>query len=329
MTCSAGEATPCSLPPPEEDLTDVASRAEVAAGLDEQRRAQRPWLVVVNSASALGKTFGLDRTLLVGRAADCDVRLEERGLSRHHARVERREDGTIVLEDLDSKNGTYVNGNRVSVCELHDGDKVQLGHLAVLRLSYQDGFDEALHKLLYESATRDPLTKLANKAAFVETLDREIAFARRHRSMLALVLFDVDHFKLVNDTFGHDVGDQVLASLGEMIARCVRIEDVVARVGGEEFAIVLRGLSEAQAAACAERVRTIVEGAEFVEGDRRIPVTISLGVASYSARCSQRELLVRAADRNLYRAKRSGRNRVVSGERASAGSRPERPETGR
>jgi diguanylate cyclase (GGDEF)-like protein len=300
----------------DDDLTGVASRAELAAALAGQAKTQRPWLVVVNGRTSVGKTYKLDVALVIGRAPQCDVHLDEDGISRRHARLLRRDDGSVHIEDLSSRNGTFVNGERVETYALRDGDKIQIGTISILKFSYQDAFDEALQKNLYESATRDPLTKIANKKTFADTMERECAYATRHRSALSLLLFDVDHFKKVNDTFGHPAGDYVLHALARTVEKCVRAEDLFARVGGEEFAIVLRDLDDVQAVVCAERVRNIVESTELVHDGKRIPITISIGAATHAPTRATPAALVEAADKLLYRAKQEGRNRVVSSGRA-------------
>lgn len=293
------------------DSTAVASRAEVARAIARQPKTQRPWLVVVNGRTSVGKMFSLETALTLGRAPDCDVRLDEEGISRRHARFGRREDGAVYVQDLESRNGTYVNGEAVEMHVLRDGDKIQVGHISILKFSYQDVLDEALQRNLYESATKDPLTRVANKGAFSDALDREFAYARRHGTPLAVVMFDVDHFKRINDTLGHAAGDSVLQGMAQIVERSVRSEDLLARVGGEEFALVLRGLDDAGVAACAERIRRLVESAVFMEGNGRVPVTVSVGTASRMPSHEIPDDLVRAADENLYRAKREGRNRVV------------------
>lgn len=295
--------------PQDLDSTYVASRAELDDALlrQKEQKARRPWLEVIHGDSS-GNMYGLEGPLVIGRGAGCEVRIETPGVSRRHALVAHRH-GSIFIEDLSSRNGTYVNGQRVTLRRLRDGDKIQVGPGALLRFSEHDLLDVALLRALYESATKDGLTKVANKQLYGEAIEREIGYARRHGTPLALVLFDVDHFKSINDGLGHAVGDRVLRDLAQLVERNVRTEDLVARVGGEEFAVVLRGLNIAQAAQCAERIRRLVESTPFLDGSTRIPVTISLGVASYEPSQST-QALYEAADAYLYEAKRGGRNCV-------------------
>lgn len=297
------------------DSTINISGAEVARAIAEHVKRQRPWLVVVNSRMSVGKMFSLENPLTLGRSVECDVRLDEEGVSRLHVRFERRDDGHVYLEDLGSKNGTYVNGEQVKSHALRDGDKIQVGPITILKFSYQDVLDEALQRNLYESATRDPLTQVANKGALDDNLHRDFAHARRHGSPLSLVILDIDHFKRINDTWGHAGGDSVLRGLARLIGRSTRAEDFFARVGGEEFALVLRGLDERGATLCADRVRRLVESADFMEGTTRLPVTISLGVVCLTSEHVTPDDLMRAADEALYQAKRDGRNRVATAPR--------------
>jgi diguanylate cyclase (GGDEF)-like protein len=292
----------------EPDTTEIASRSVIRKTLDRQRRAQTPYLVVVSSETAVGKMFKINERVVIGRAPDSDVRLDEDGVSRKHARLTMRVDGAVEVQDLKSTNGTYVNGDRVERMVLRDGDKLQVGPITILKFSY-DALDEELQKNLYESATKDPLTELANRKAFAEALDREVSFAQRHKRPLALVAFDIDHFKKINDTHGHPAGDHVLQCVAYIVKSELRNEDLLARVGGEEFSILMRDTTAANARICAERVRARIESAAITYRDKAIPVTISLGVALLRDGIPD---LIRTADASLYKAKHFGRNRVES-----------------
>ena len=194
---------------------------------------------------------------------------------------------------------------------LQDGDKIQVGTNTVLKFSLQDELEEAYQRSIYESAVRDGLTRIYNKKYFLDALRKEFAWCVRHQVPLSLVLFDIDHFKKVNDTYGHPAGDHVLQRVAERVSATIRTEDVFARYGGEEFALMLREASEEQAITCAERCRKAVTASDFVFAGTPLRVTISLGVAVLQqGDYSQAEDLIAAADRYLYRAKNGGRNRV-------------------
>src|SRR5262249_25557652 len=146
---------------------------------------------------------------------------------------------------------------------------------------------------------------------FIEFLEREITRARRHASALSLILFDIDHFKKVNDTHGHLAGDAVLKELGRRLKPEVRREDVLARYGGEEFACVLVSTSKQRAIDFAEEMRQLVEGTPFQHEALALVVTVSIGVAELDESMKVPEELIARADANLYTAKREGRNRVI------------------
>jgi diguanylate cyclase (GGDEF)-like protein len=306
-----------------QETTAVGNRAEIVAAVLARAGARRPWLTVLTGGN-IGRMYAFEQNqrLVVGRAADCDVHVDQVGVSRRHAMFERTVEGNVQVVDLDSKNGTVLNGERISRETLRDGDKIQIGDLTILKFSYQDELDEACQKKLYESATRDPLTQAVNRRGFDEALVREHAFARRHDRNLSAIVFDVDHFKRVNDTHGHAAGDDVLRALGRVVGTAVRREDVFARIGGEEFVLLLRDVDVRGATDCAERIRLMVERTQFASGGQSIPVTISLGVSTLKVpEHALPESLIHAADACLYRAKQSGRNRVCSsavGETAAA-----------
>ncbi|MBI5543513.1 MAG: GGDEF domain-containing protein [Deltaproteobacteria bacterium] len=269
-------------------------------------------LIVVSGRTSVGKMFKLDRAeLTIGRSTDADIMLDDEGVSRRHARIVVRPDGSVQLMDLNSTNGTFNNGDKVDVSALHDGDKIQIGSATILKFSYQDSIDEALQKNLYESATRDGLTHIYNKKYFVDTLRKEFAYCLRHRVPLSLVIIDIDHFKRVNDTYGHQAGDYVLARLSARINDTIRAEDVFARYGGEEFVVLLREAPEDKAFILAERLRRLIETTEFTHNGQQMRVTISAGIAALEdAEYTDPDSFIAAADKHLYRAKQAGRNRV-------------------
>jgi two-component system cell cycle response regulator len=222
----------------------------------------RAYLIVLSGLN-VGEMFHIgDRDAFVGRAQECDVQVADDGVSRRHATVKNK-DGEIWLEDAESRNGTYVNGERIGRHRLLDGDKIQIGAATVLKFTYSDDLDETFQRRMYESALRDPLTKAFNKRYFLDRLESEFRFARRHSVPLSLVLMDIDHFKGVNDGHGHVVGDQVLAAFARRIHDVIRNEDVFARYGGEEFAVLGRQIELDKATAFAERLRRTIESMEI------------------------------------------------------------------
>lgn len=286
-------------------------RSEVSPPAREDTRAY----LVLLAGSNVGEMFALGENQVLGRAKDAELRLRGEGISRQHARLVTTADGSVQLEDLGSTNGTFVNGQRVDRAVLKDGDKIQVGDSIILKFSYQDDLEETFQRRLYESALQDSLTGIYNKRYFMEQLNLELGFARRHQARLALLLFDLDHFKSINDTYGHAAGDHVLREMANAVSVVIRREDIFARYGGEEFVVLSRSTDIVSARVVAERIRRTVAGHAFVYEQHPLRVTVSVGVAAYpDIDVRSDEDLVVAADQALYQAKRGGRNRVVAAE---------------
>jgi len=266
--------------------------------------------LVVISGPSFGEMYKLkgDRSVL-GRGDRTDIRVLDDGVSREHSAIER-DGGKLVLVDLRSTNGTFCNGERVSQHDLKDGDKISIGATTILRFTYQDQVDEQYQKKLFESALRDGLTSTFNRRYFVDRLQAEIRFAVRHDKSLALLFADIDHFKKINDTYGHVAGDEVLASVARVMTSAIRAEDVLARWGGEEFSVICREIDLAGAKVLGERLRVAVETHRFEHAGRVIPVTISVG-AAVERKIDDAHAFIAAADEAMYDAKRAGRNQVV------------------
>ncbi len=181
------------------------------------------------------------------------------------------------------------------------------------RLAMENQFEEilALKELLLEQALHDPLTRLNNRRFLAEALPRELARAKREGSAVSLIVFDLDHFKRVNDTHGHAAGDKVLVRIAQLLVEHARESDIVCRYGGEEFLMALSGTTAEQAVARAESIRAIVEQLSIDTGSAMVELTISAGIAAYPQHGGDVGSLFSAADQALYAAKREGRNRVV------------------
>jgi two-component system, cell cycle response regulator len=288
-----------------EECTVIATSpsAKPAAG----KRAR----LVVLAGSNVGEMYDLQGISIVGRGREADIRLSGDGVSRQHARITVGDD-MVELEDLGSTNGVFVNGDRITRCQLQPDDKIKLGRVTILKFAYQDEIDEDFQRAMFESASRDALTQAYNKRFFLERLNSEFAFAVRHRSHLSLIIFDLDHFKRINDTYGHLGGDFVLATLAKNVQGTIRSEDVFARYGGEEFVVISRGVDLDSTGLLAERLRHMTERGVFDYEGKQIPVTISLGVAAMPHdEIKTPEDLIARADKALYEAKRTGRNRSV------------------
>jgi len=258
----------------------------------------------------LGKRFALEKEeMVLGRGSDADITIDRDSVSRRHAMI-THQDKKYTVVDLGSTNGTYVNDVPVKHHDLGDGDLVKIGN-TIFKFLTGGNVESAYYEEIYKLTIFDGLTQAHNKRYFMEFIERELARAGRTGRPLSLVMFDIDHFKVINDTHGHLTGDAILKDLCARVRKSVRKDELLARYGGEEFAVVLPEASREGAVEFAERARRIVEADPFAfEGDS-IRVTISLGVANTQGENLSPTAFIKEADENLYKAKRGGRNRVV------------------
>ena len=259
----------------------------------------------------LGRKFDLAREeTVIGRSSKSDIQIDQESVSRSHAGITNSREG-VRIRDLGSTNGTFVNDELVEgQRELRNGDFVKIGR-TIFKYIAGGNIEAAYHDEIYRLTTMDGLTQIYNRRYFDEQLERELSRSRRYERVLSLVLLDIDHFKGVNDKYGHLAGDSVLKQLASSVRTKIRREDVFARYGGEEFAVLLPEVSLGGTRQLAEKVRKLVEKQRF-EFDRQvIPVTVSVGIATLEPHHREAGDLVREADEKLYEAKTSGRNRVV------------------
>jgi len=252
-----------------------------------------------------------NQNYVVGRDNDAGLVVSRSSVSRSHARLYVDDTGNWWVEDLGSTNGTFVNENRIRAQQLADADQVRFGD-AIYKFLAGSNIESAYHEAIHNMAIQDGMTGIHNKRFFLEFLEREIAVASRHGHPLTLVMFDVDHFKKVNDTYGHLAGDAVLKDLAVRIRPRIRREDLFARYGGEEFACVLPSTALPGGVVFADHLRSLIEERPCVFGDQSISFTVSLGVTTlHRENGVDSAALIQRADDNLYAAKRGGRNRVV------------------
>jgi two-component system cell cycle response regulator len=294
----------------EDETTDVISLQD--PGRRRAAKRDRCTLTLLTGVEA-GLVYWIDADeTVLGRGHGCRVRIDDSALSRRHCRILKKGDAYVV-EDLGSTNGTFVDGEPVGEGRrLEDGVRIQMGRDTVLKFSIQDELEMRASRRLYESAMHDPLTGVYNRRYLDGHLDAEFAFASRHGTSLSLLLIDADHFKRVNDSFGHAAGDTALRALAGHLKSSVRAEDMIARFGGEEFAVLAREISVEGALAVAERIRRSVEATPVkLDDGRSVPLTVSIGVVTMGSRrpYASSDALLEAADEALYRAKEAGRNR--------------------
>ena len=263
------------------------------------------------TGSRLGQIHPLEKPeIIVGRAPDCDLVVEDTAISRKHFKVILKAD-KLKIEDLGSTNGTYVNGERVKKAELVDGDKIQISQNTLLEVTYLDQSRSLSEKQRYDMGVKDPVTNVYNKRFLIDRLNEEFAFAKRRGRPLSLILFDLDFFKTVNDTYGHLAGDLVLQKVAAVIAETIRTDDILPRYGGEEFVIIMRDAAIDGALLLAERMRKLVEALKINYEKSTIKITISLGVSTLMDYHKQWEHLLAEADKYMYISKSKGRNRAT------------------
>ena len=273
-------------------------------------------VLIYPPGSDLGKRFPLTQgDIVLGRGRDCTILVDRDSVSRRHARISYQGKGWFI-EDLQSTNGSYVNDVPIKKLPLRDSDFVKIG-AAIFKFFVGTDVEASYHEEIYNLTIVDALTGTYNKRYFQECLDRELTRSARFGRPLSLVLFDIDHLKQINDKHGHLTGDYVLRELSRRLIGSVRKEEVLARHGGEEFAVVLPERDLAGARAYAEQLRRVVSDQPYEYEGETFQVTISLGVACVSGEDLDAAALIKLAEDNLQRAKHAGRNRVVAGAEVS------------
>lgn len=274
---------------------------------------QHPYLVIFIGQDSGQRHKLRPGSMTIGRSPQADITIEDDWASRVHCVIHWKDD-VFELEDRDATNGTYVDTHKIVRVQVLPGVPIQVGH-SLLKIEYKDEAELEVEKNLHRSASIDGLTGIFNRQYFMNRAAEELAYASRHHRCLGVIMIDIDHFKLINDTYGHQMGDFVLNRFASIIKTTKRSEDVFARYGGEEFIILPRGdLSKEGMLFHCERFRKTIETAEFDFGETRVRITISLGfhlavVVNGDQKPSIDEWIAKA-DEALYRAKELGRNRT-------------------
>lgn len=300
----------------EESIADDKTTIAPIQSIDRLIVEQTPSLLMI-SGPQIGRTYPiLQDEFMIGRASGCDLSIEDDLVSRHHCKVVLRPDGAELV-DLGSTNGTLLNGRKVTgIVKLFEGDQVQVGTVAILKYHLKEEVEAKFLGQLYEAATRDFLTSAYNKKFFVERLQEEFSFAHRHERELSVLVIDIDHFKKVNDTYGHLAGDMAIKKIAHHLMSHTRKDDIVARFGGEEFVILMRDVPKAKALALGENIRKGISEIKIKADQHSFNVTVSVGVATLSetnrTQIDRFENLIDEADKRLYEAKSGGRNKVCA-----------------
>jgi diguanylate cyclase (GGDEF)-like protein len=276
----------------------------------QKRTFARSSALVVIYGEELGRKYDLEEgKTIIGRSSKSDIQIDHDSVSRQHVKV-TAEEGRVSIEDVGSTNGTFLNDESLKgSVGLRNNDLIKVGR-TVFKFIAHNNIEAAYHDEIYRLTTVDGLTQVHNRRYFDEAIERELSRCRRYGRALSLLLIDVDHFKRINDTFGHLAGDAVLKEVASAIQKRIRKEDLLSRYGGEEFAVLTPEIDQKGAHAMGEKVRKVIEKHEFSFDGEVIPVTVSCGVSSLGKKSDDAAALVQRADEKLYEAKESGRNKV-------------------
>ena len=294
-----------------DDATVVLTDIKAALSASEKEASKKPAALLFVGGPLNGTLFDLiEPEVTIGRSADNSIPLEFQGISRLHFKL-KGDSNAYVLHDAGSKNGTFLNNKKVEApTQLSKGDIIKIGSIALKYLPKGDPERLTYDKLNMEANT-DKHTKCFNKTYFNKALDLEVKKSKVTGTPLSLLIFDLDHFKNLNDNYGHDAGDYVLLHLAQLIRdNGVREADVFARYGGEEFTLLLPNTNLKLAYEIAERMRKAIEVEQFIYDGKVLPVTGSLGLADYRQGVLNGTDLFKRADKALYLSKDNGRNQV-------------------
>lgn len=267
----------------------------------------------------MGRPVIIDQSrghFVIGRNRTSDLQIDASEISRFHVRLEFLPGKEVRLVDLESRNGSFVNGHQVREAYLRPGDKIRLGPHVLLKFSFLDEQESDYLGQMFNRVSCDALTGVMNRRYFIDTFERECSFAKRHHLPLSVAMLDIDFFKRVNDTYGHLVGDDVLKVFTQRVLKAIRKEDLLARFGGEEFSVLFRQTELEHVGQISERIRKSVSGELFDVGDLKLQITVSIGTVtmypSGDLDCQEQlHSLLKIADDNLYKAKQGGRDQVV------------------
>ncbi len=253
------------------------------------------------------------KTMTVGRSRRCDIAIQDLSISKEHLFISKDVAKKVFIKDKQSTNGTFVNGEQITVHQnvhLEDNDQIKLGNIVFKFLN--TGNPEIFSVLEnFEKAFHDALTGVGNKLLLERRAKELFPKSRKYKTPLSVIIFDIDHFKKVNDTYGHLAGDLVLKEVVNVAKLCFRSGDTFARCGGEEFCVIMQSeLGRAKEAI--EVARKKLEDSVFEHKDRKIKVTISAGVTCRQDKDKHWNELYERADQFLYKAKMAGRNRTVT-----------------
>lgn len=296
------------------DKTNVVSGDTLKVRLSEAINAPPALVLLMGPAHMIGKQWPLIKAeMVVGRVVESHIFVDDRSMSKRHGRVVMRENNEVFFEDLNSTNGTEINSAIIpagQMFRLKNNDQIKLGNV-IFKFLEKGNIETVSSKDTYDRTQIDPLTQIYNKGALMSTGEEVFKRAKLTETPLTVIVFDLDHFKKINDTYGHAAGDYVLREVASLVHnRLIRQGDFFARFGGEEFCLMLVGGPLQRGVEVAERIRITIEKNDFVFSGQKIAVTLSAGVATLEADMNSWQELFEKADQAAYISKKNGRNRV-------------------
>ena len=269
---------------------------------------QQPLLVVMHG-SLLGMTYAIrDEVIAIGRTATLDIPIDDENVSRRHAEI-TFDGSSVKIKDLDSTNGTFVNSQRITDTILHDGDLILIGRV-LFKFIRSSSIENRFFDQMYALATTDFLTGIFNRQHIISRLESEFARSRRYNRPLSILLYDIDHFKHVNDSFGHLAGDQLLMESSRLIGKSVRSQDYYGRFGGDEFMIICPETDLNNTVLLAQRLVQVLAKWSYSYQSRKLDFNISIGLAALSDEMRSAVDLIAKADTLMYRSKQRGRYHI-------------------
>lgn len=297
---------------------DFSERTIVAGGdtfsgqIRAASNAPPTFVCLMGPQAYVGRQWALTlKEYVIGRAVECTIFVDDPSVSRSHARM-AVVGNEVVITDQGSSNKTVVGTKVLAPGEpvkLRNNDQVKTGNV-IFKFLEQGNIEAAGIQAMAEKAEKDALTGAFTKGALLQKAPEFVKRSDFLAEPLSLIAFDLDHFKKINDTYGHSAGDFVLKDLAGLVQKLIRGQDYFARYGGEEFVVMIVGSPDKSAADVAERVRSTIENHEFNYEGKRLPVTVSVGIAHRRAQEAW-EALYKRADEASYASKQGGRNKVT------------------
>lgn len=302
--------------PKDEDKTSVLTSETLKVHLDNADKTPPTLVLLVGPASSIGKQWSLEgENLVIGRSPTSTVFVDDRSISKSHAKFILQGNDTYIM-DLDSTNKTVINSKPVpplTTAVLKNNDQIKIGNV-IFKFLERGNIEAVSHKKTFDRTQIDAMTGAYNKGALLAYAPEAIKRSDLLGIPLSVIVFDIDHFKKVNDTYGHPAGDHVITEIAKLVKdKLTRSEDFFSRFGGEEFVLILSGTPRHTAADIAERIRASVESYKFEFEGVKMPITISLGVATRDANGDPWDMIFEKGDQALYKSKKRGRNQVSIG----------------